>query len=147
MLYLYVEPQGLKTGNDMHARDREDSTLKSHQFHSRKSTSTIILVYLYYSSTQQPYFEMLSSAALHLVPLSVLNCSVLGKILVTLMGWLAAVVRCDLSSCNPGCGVVATGRSAREPNQAAAFDPASNGVLQSQGQLLGWGGDNFLVWQ
>lgn len=89
---------------------------------------------------------------LHLVPSSVLNCSVLRKILlVTLTCCPAAAARLDPSSCNPGCGVVATGRSvslrAPGPNQAAAFDHASNGVLQSQGHLLGRGGDNFLVWR
>lgn len=132
----------------MHAGDKEDSTLKSHQFLHRKSALTIILVYLY-SSTEQPcYFEKVSSVTLHLVPLSVLNCSVLRKkLLVALMGWPAAVAKRDPSSCNPGCGVAVTGWSVLEPNQAAALDPASNGVLQSQGQLLGWGGDNCLVWQ
>lgn len=67
------------------------------------------------------------------------------------MGWLAAVSRCDPYSCNPGCGAVATDRSvsrcAPETDQAAASDPASTGGLQSQGQLLGQGGENFLVWQ
>lgn len=89
---------------------------------------------------------------LRLVPSSVLNCSVLRKILlVTLTGWLVAVAKRDLPFCSPGCGVVVTDQSvsphACGPNPAAVFDPASNGVLQSQGLLLGWGGENFLVWQ
>lgn len=67
------------------------------------------------------------------------------------MSWQVAVVRHGPSSYSPDCGVEATGRSvslrAAVPNQAAASDPASNGVLQLQGQLPGQGGGNFLVWQ
>lgn len=67
------------------------------------------------------------------------------------MGGLPAVMRRDPPSCSPGCGDVVTGQfvspHAAGLNQAALFDPASNGVLQSQGLLLWWGGDNFLVWQ
>ena len=102
-----------------------------------------------HSSTWQAcYFEVFSSATLRLGPSSVLNCSVLRKILLTtLTGCLAAGVQSDPPSCNSGCGVVATDQTAPEPNRAAASDPASNGVLQSQGQLLGWGGENFLVLQ
>lgn len=149
---LYVQTQGLKTGQDTHAGDREESKL-SPQFLSWKTVSTVILEYLHSSTCQPCYFETLSSATLHLVPLSVLNCSVLRKILqlAALMGWLAAVVRSRPPSCNPGCGVVVTVQSASlraaEKSQAAASDPASNGVLQSRGQTLGWGGENFLVWQ
>lgn len=79
------------------------------------------------------------------MPSSVLNCLLLRKILlVTLIGWLVAVAKRDLPFCSPGCGVVVTDQSV---SLAAAFDPASNGGLQSQGLLLGWGGENFLVWQ
>lgn len=87
-----------------------------------------------------------------LVPSSVWNCWVLRKILlVSLTGWQAAVARRGLSCHSPGCGAEVTGQTsslrAAGPNQAAAFDPASNGVLQLQGQLVGQGGGNFLVWQ
>ena len=142
---MYFKPRGSKTGNYTHARDGEDSTLKSHHFLNRKSTFTV------HSSTCQPcYFETFSSATLHLEPLSVSSCSVLRKILpVTLLGCPAVVTTSGPSSCNPGCGVVATGRSAplrvAGPNQDAAFDRASTGVLQSQGHLQG--GENFLVWR
>lgn len=67
------------------------------------------------------------------------------------MGWLLAVARCGPPSCSPGCGVVVIVQSGALGvsglNQGAAFDPASNGVLRSQEQLLGWDGGNFQVWQ
>lgn len=88
---------------------------------------------------------MLSSGMLHLV---LVNVSVLRKTLqVSQLCWLGAVVRRDLFSCIPGCGAVATGQSgsAAELNQAEVSDPANTGVLQSQGQWLGLGGENFLV--
>lgn len=146
----YVEPQGSETGNDMHARDKgRFHTKESPIFFQEVSIKHPRVPVLPHSSTWQAcYFEALSSAALHLGPSSVLNCSVLRKILlITLFGCLAAGVRSDPPSCNSGCGVAATDRTAPEPNRAAASDPASNGVLQSQGQLLGWGGESFLVLQ
>lgn len=140
----------MKTGNDVYAKDREDSTLKSHQFLSRKPINDHPI--LAHISTEQPCYSAKFSLELRLVLLSVLNCSVSRKILlVALVGYSVAAVRCDPSSCNPGCDVVESGQSvsvcAAEKNRAAASDPASNGGLQSQGQLLGWGGQNFLVWQ
>lgn len=50
------------------------------------------------------------------------------------MSWQVAVVKHGPSSYSPDCGVEGTGRSvslrAAGLNQAAASDPASNGVLQ-----------------
>lgn len=67
------------------------------------------------------------------------------------MSWQVAGLRHGPSSyirnrCVPATGPSASLRAAGL-NQAATFDPASNGVLQLQGRLPGQGGGNFLVWQ